>query len=1215
MKRDVGCPSEYGGSSFTFHFLHYIIMNQEVSTILLAHTDPSSIHCIEYRVQKMGGHCEVCTQEEGVLDRVRSGAFSAVFMHRRVMTPQAMLRAMQQYGIEIPLVVLGEATVGDVLPLLREGVFDYLPEPLNVREVDTVLERVQRACSTRPCTFRTPCVVSLYGRPGEEPCMGASHCLLENTQSAVLLVEPEHLHILWANQGAATLIGYERHELCQQNLQGIWRSVDAQRIYHMIQEDAENKAGQIRDLLLLRKDGEQRWVDLSWNTIQTNGRLLLEVFLHDITDRKERQQGLEKEARRMAVISEIARVVNSSLDINEMLHMISIDTRRLLRFDRASVYVLNPSGQGLQVFALTRRGETQLGQGNIFPREGSCVGQTIQDRVPCIHVDLEQEPDFFEHQVLLREGIRSTISVPLVYKGRSIGAFNLGSRDKGAFSERDIGLLERIANQIAVAIGNAQLLRRQQKRSTQLALISDLTHSILSIDEEQAVFENVAQALRERFQYYDVVVFGIDEEEQMAVLRAHAGALRDLPSEYRQPFDIGLVGHVARSGQTVLCNDVTAEPRYVAVSQIQREQVRSELVVPISIRGKTVGVIDIESSEVGAFDEMDVIAMETLSDQMAARLRNIQLFTRTQLLKDLNERIIQGLPLPVLMLDEHLKVAFADTMYSHQMGIELDHVRGRSFQEVFPPSVLTNTELLSILKKALSTDDYMRLSNVSYPRPSGGSRVMDISIMGIDTPEGRRVLMALEDVTDTVEHAYELSTLREIVELTQSTLDLDRLLYVVLTCVTAGLALGFNRAFLLLVDEEQNALVGQQAIGPADEKEAQRIWSELAQGSLTLRDLVARYDRRSKSEDSPLSEIVRRMVFPLEDRTQLPVHSLLTRRTVVVNDALHDDSVDPSFQKLLGASAFVIVPLVVEDKGIGLIIADNLYSRRPVEDEQVHLLSVFAHQAAMAIENSRLHAQLKCNITELEATHRILKEHQHRLVQAERLSAVGEVAAQVAHEIRNPLVAIGGFARAMLRNKSEHDPDVVPLRIIVDEVSRLERILAEVLDFVHPPEPTFVETDLNELIERVIGLFESQMDPQTVSVETHLSPDVPSLQLDSDQMQQVLFNLLNNGVQAMPQGGILTVCTERKKDATGAFKSVVLSISDTGKGIPPEDIPRIFTPFLTTKATGTGLGLTIVAQIVRDHGGEISVDSQVGRGTTFKIVLPIHLDEGVRSKE
>lgn len=464
--------------------------------------------------------------------------------------------------------------------------------------------------------------------------------------------------------------------------------------------------------------------------------------------------------------------------------------------------------------------------------------------------------------------------------------------------------------------------------------------------------------------------------------------------------------------------------------------------------------------------------------------------------------------------------------------------------------------------------------------------------------------MALEDVTDTVERAYELSTLREIVELTQSTLDLDRLLYVVLTCVTAGSALGFNRAFLLLVDEAQHALVGQQAIGPADREEAQRIWHELAQGALTLHNLVDQYDHRSESEDMFLSELARHMVFPLEDQTQLPVHSLLTRRTVVVEDALHDDRVNPEFRELLGANAFVLVPLVVKDEGIGLIIADNLYSERPVEDEQVHLLSVFAHQAAMAIENSRLHTQLKRNVEELEATHRILKESQYRLVQAERLSAVGEVAAQVAHEIRNPLVPIGGFARAMLRNKSVHDPEYAILQIIVDEVSRLERILAEVSDFVQLRKPALVETHLKDLIERVKALFEAQTDPQTVSIETHLSPDVPLLQLDPDQMEQVLFNLFNNAVQAMPRGGTLTVCTERKEDAAGASKSVGISVSDTGEGISPENIPRLFTPFLTTKATGTGLGLPIVAQIVRDHGGGISVESQVGCGTTFYIVLP-----------
>ncbi len=236
-----------------------------------------------------------------------------------------------------------------------------------------------------------------------------------------------------------------------------------------------------------------------------------------------------------------------------------------------------------------------------------------------------------------------------------------------------------------------------------------------------------------------------------------------------------------------------------------------------------------------------------------------------------------------------------------------------------------------------------------------------------------------------------------------------------------------------------------------------------------------------------------------------------------------------------------------------------------------------------------------------------LLEAQERLVRSERFAAVGEAAAHLAHEIKNPLLLMGGFAAQVRKGLGEDVPMAAKLRdklqIVEDEARRLECLLREVSGFTKPSRPTLVSQDINEVVEDTLRLVESDFGERGIRCVRELDRGLPPVPCDPGQMRQVLLNLVKNAGEAMPDGGAITVRTWREGGA------VKIAVRDTGLGMPPQVLERLFSPFFTTKTKGTGLGLAVSFRIMEDHGGEIDATSAEGQGSTFTLSLPLARDE------
>jgi signal transduction histidine kinase len=229
-----------------------------------------------------------------------------------------------------------------------------------------------------------------------------------------------------------------------------------------------------------------------------------------------------------------------------------------------------------------------------------------------------------------------------------------------------------------------------------------------------------------------------------------------------------------------------------------------------------------------------------------------------------------------------------------------------------------------------------------------------------------------------------------------------------------------------------------------------------------------------------------------------------------------------------------------------------------------------------------------------------LKNTQAQLIQAEKLAAIGRLAANVAHEINNPLTGVL-MASSLLLEEVEQHPYKSELETIKRETLRARGIVKNLLDFARQSEGNLEEINLNQIVQSSVALLRRQIDLRGVELLDDYAPQVLEVSVDRNQIMQVFYNLITNALDAMPHGGSLTIRTKAEDD------SATVEFTDTGVGIPAEYIDKIFEPFFTTKpeAKGTGLGLSISYNIVNQFGGKIEVDSQPGKGSTFKVRLPL----------
>jgi two-component system, NtrC family, sensor histidine kinase HydH len=439
-----------------------------------------------------------------------------------------------------------------------------------------------------------------------------------------------------------------------------------------------------------------------------------------------------------------------------------------------------------------------------------------------------------------------------------------------------------------------------------------------------------------------------------------------------------------------------------------------------------------------------------------------------------------------------------------------------------------------------------------------------------------------------------LSTLYQIDSAMMTSASLKDLPQIILEAITLKEGLGFNRAILFLADEDRKFLTPMAWSTQRESDQDPSLQKQEGLPGNKLSGLLVSQAAQTRNIRQEADQGVHTIKVPLTKDSGVLARTFLEGKTFLIDHISEDPRINKELVKRLSLDSFASIPIYAKDKVVGVIEVDNFMDNHPITEEDLYLLSMLSHQAGLALENARLYAFI-------EKTNEELKVVRERLIDSEKMVAIGEMASGLAHEIRNPLVSIGGFARRLYKKFPGDEQVQSYFQVIINEVERLEKILNEITDFSQDPRGNYKEWDLNQIVEDALGLIQRELDEGNIKVEKQWGK-VPKIFGDNSQLGHVFYNLFLNSCQAMSQGGLLTVRTYLDKGPDRVW--VTCQIKDTGGGIQPDVLHNIFNPFFTTKDHGSGLGLPIVHKIVTRHNGEVDIDNRPGEGASFLIKFP-----------
>ena len=329
---------------------------------------------------------------------------------------------------------------------------------------------------------------------------------------------------------------------------------------------------------------------------------------------------------------------------------------------------------------------------------------------------------------------------------------------------------------------------------------------------------------------------------------------------------------------------------------------------------------------------------------------------------------------------------------------------------------------------------------------------------------------------------------------------------------------------------------------------------------------------------------------------------LLDGETKVVDNTLQSGT--PYVDLLIeeGLTSIVDIPLTTKGASIGVMCVSSLTPYK-FSSEVVEFLTAIGNHIGVAVDNANLYKNIK-------EAYQDLREAQEQVVQAEKLASLGKLAATIAHEINNPLAGVLNYIRLIIkqltRNHFSHEKleDILRyLKIMESETARCGEIVKDLLAFARRTKITIESNNIEDIIDKTLNLISHDLEMKEIQLQKTIEPNLPKVKCDFKQIQQVLLNLMYNASEAMPNGGTLTVTAHR---AVGAKALLEVVISDTGCGIAQQDMEKIFEPFFTTKeeGKGVGLGLSVVYGIIAKHNGTITVESKLGKASTFNVRLP-----------
>lgn len=853
-------------------------------------------------------------------------------------------------------------------------------------------------------------------------------------------------------------------------------------------------------------------------------------------DRAAREEASRRQMTEAEVVARIGRLLLELPTVEHLLQAVAEAVQSYRDYERVSLFQAEEDGSCTEVAAAgpLPRGEAQDLPGPVR----RCVRKPPMLGPP--ETGAPAEGDLAEFDVLICKG------------DRVMGVMQCLSAAPDAFGEGEREGLRELSSHIGLALEKADLLAQRRRDREELehlhrqlkTIIESTAVGIASLDPD-GVYTRWSPSCEH--------LLGYTEEQVVGKLTPN-----DLAAK---PYDLEeTLGKCLRQGQLTRERMMVrrdGEPRAV-----------QEMFMPMRSE---------EAEHIGFTTCLVDVTEKKRREEDLRRERN-----RLNLVVDAMEA---GLAL----FDDKKQLIFANNTLEDWFDIQ--EVRGQPCREVYRCGE-RHSELCPLHRE--EWQEGARSVTIERTDESGRWRCY-LHVVTRALTGNRQYLVLTTDISDQRRRGEQMKLIDRLIRALQGSLDLERVLHLTLVCVTAGHALGFNRAFIFMLEEGGEKLEGRRAVGPTSAQDAQRIWGELSRQETGLDDLLR---SEPAAGDAELTRTVRSLSLPVGDPECLLAQVLRSRSPVIVRRAPEDGRVNRDLLEQLDLEEFVAVPLVAHDEPLGVMIADNRYSGAGIDESGVEELRIFAGQASLAISNARAYHQIQRQIQQIQRT-------QDKLVQSERLASVGRMAAHLAHEMRTPLALIGGFARAIRREAEVGSGVQEHASTIYEEEQRLEAAVNDVLEFSRPVEAEIEPGDLGSLARETVEEFALDFEEKGIKVEVDLADDLPPVAMDRDLIRQVLINLLSNASEAVAERErpLIQVTTRRDSD-----RAMVI-VSDNGTGMDAETRKNVFAPFFTTRKGGVGLGMAISQRIVREHNGRILISSERGGGSTFRVALPL-ADEG-----
>ncbi|MDI6801387.1 MAG: PAS domain S-box protein [Thermodesulfovibrionales bacterium] len=865
-----------------------------------------------------------------------------------------------------------------------------------------------------------------------------------------------------------------------------------------------------------------------------------------------------------------------------------------------------------------------------------------------------------------------------------------------------------------------ELYHITREQLNRLTVIYELTKAIISISDFDELLKKISEEATKLFHATGCMIRLI--ENGKLKVKASFGFPEDMREKITVNIGEGIAGKAAEKGKTMMAKSPDEFGPIAPNINIQ-----TAICTPLKIGEQLIGTFGLYDKKsldgsIIPFSEEDFITLEGIASIVAIVIdksilyENIRKQEREAIeLKDYLQGLIDNSADAIVTTDLDRRVTSWNTGAEKIYGYTKEEVIGNPLP--FIPDFLFDIE--KNYTERVKTSE--TLKDIETVRKTKDGRLIDVSLTLSPIKDSSGNIIGISgisrDITGKKKTEKELlkknemlSRLLLISSAMRSTLELEKLLRMVLSAVTMGDGLGFNRAMLFLQDEEKNVLRGALGVGPSSHEEAWEIWSRLSMEQKDLHSIVEEIENSPLRKDSFIDRLCCGIEISLDADTIL-TKAVKEKRSFIVSNVYAEPLSDPVLIQQLGTMAYAVIPLISKDRAIGILWVDNLFSGRPITEYDIEFLKGFTDQIASAIENAKLFEHMaqaeqelenifesisdlvyfnsndytikkvnravrekigkpdneivgrkcyeifhgmsepwkkcphhktlqtkKSYVEELEDHHlggtflissspifdkaeeilgtvhivrdiSEMKKLREKVASTERMAALGEMAAKVAHEIRNPLLSIGGFARR-LENRLDGDLKEHS-KIIVEEVKRLEEILNDTLSFVRSAKLEKRPVYIDEIVDNIVNLLEPAVyDRGNILIKEIEEPF--KILVDYNRFKEALLNIVKNANEATDNGSIIIrahkIMTLSEPDLLGHTaekKELAVEIEDNGCGIKDADIGRLFDPFFTTRPMGTGLGLSITKRIIEEHGGKIDVHSIWGKGTKFIIYLPM----------